>query len=214
MALQPVGPLPAPTYWRRRALVVAGPLALLALLTQCGGDPPPRTPTGAVTPRATPAVGIPTPRPTATRSPAAAASARPSPSRSAVAVGACPDGVLAITTSADAASYAAGSSPTLTLTVRNTGAVACRRDLGTGAVELRVLSGADRIWSSADCAGGTGADLLVLQPGASRSVVRTWSGRRSAPGCSGSRATAQPGTYRVLGRVGSDTGSGGTFLVR
>ena len=42
MHLSPVGPLPAPVYWRRRAVLLLGLLVLLFLLSRCaGGDDAP-----------------------------------------------------------------------------------------------------------------------------------------------------------------------------
>ena len=207
MVVQPVGPLPGSTYWRRR-FVVLGLLLVLAvvvrlLLPGSSGGPGKQPLTAGHRTTATP---------TGTRPPAATP---PSPtSRPAVAsspVGTCLDGALSLSATTDAPSYPAGSSPRLGLTLRNTGSVACRRDLGSDAVELLVLSGADRIWSSDDCSPGTARDVLLLAPGASRSVVLSWSGRRSRPGCTGAREQALPGTYRLVARVGMLRSSDAAF---
>ncbi len=216
MVVQPVGPLPASTYWRRRAVLLGAVLLLLVLLRACtgGGGAPMRT-TGSSalpsrTPSAPPAPTRAAPSGTPTK---AAGSATPSATAatSPVAVGSCRDAALSLVASADASSYAVGSSPLLAVTIRNTGTVPCRRDLGSGAVELLVFSGADRIWSSDDCAPGTASDTVLLVPGASRTVKLSWSGKRSQPGCAGDRSQALAGTYRVTGRVGTLRGAAGSF---
>ena len=199
---RPVGPLPAATYWRRRAVVAAVVLALLVglglllggggddTLTPAPADPPPAEATGepsaGATPSATPTAAAPAP---------------------------CPDDALAVTATSDAQSYASGEDAVLTLTVRNTGTTPCTRALGQGAVELVVTSGDDRIWSSDDCAPGGDEGVEVLEPGAERSARATWPGTRSAPGCSPDQPTAQPGTYRVSARVGDLRAPGAVFTV-
>ena len=41
----------------------------------------------------------------------------------------------------------------------------------------------------------------------------TWAGRRSRPGCPGGGEAIEPGTYRVVGRVGTLRSAGSGFLV-
>jgi hypothetical protein len=191
---RPVGPLPAAVYWRRRVLVLAGPLAALLLLRSCGG--------GADEPFSL------EPSPTAT--PSAAASALPSATRAPATTGTCPDPALEVSVSAEPPT----NPRSFLVTVVNRGTGACRRDLGPAAVALVVTSGADRVWARADCDRRTARELATLQPGASRAVRVTWDGRRSKPGCAGSRAAAAPGTYRVTGTVGTRALPAAVFRVR
>ena len=227
MAMHPVGRLPASTYWRRRGALALGVVLVLLLVRSCtgGASAPTRlvlsaTPrpgaTSAATslarPSGTPAATS-VARPTAT--PVGTGSAAPvAPPTQAPAVVGCPDAALSLVSSTDQPSYAVGAAPALTLVVRNSGSIRCRRDLGSGVVEVRVLSGSDRIWSSDDCSTGRGSDLRTLAPGESRSVQLTWSGRRSQPGCTGDRAQARAGTYTLVARVGSLTRPGATFTIR
>jgi hypothetical protein len=205
MALYPVGPLPASTYWRRRLTLLLGMLVLLLVARSClgGSSPAPRTRAGSG------------PSPTVTPTPSAAPtrSAGPRPTPSAGGTGLCPDAVLRVTARSDAADYKVGASPRFTVTVTNTSAADCRRDLGGAAVELLVYSGADRIWSSDDCGAGGGTEVLTLRAGASLEKSVPWSGKRSARGCPSpaQRAQAKPGTYRVLARVGSLRSAGAVF---
>jgi hypothetical protein len=204
MALQPVGPLPASTYWRRRVLIlVAAVIVLLVLLKACGDDTKKETLSG---PGASP-----------TPSPSAAASSSPSPSPSPVSpspapILTCRDTVLQVTAESDAESYPSGGAPRFTLTVRNIGSVACRRALGPDAVELRVFSGEDRIWSSDDCNTAKGQGVMTLKPGEAQALTVRWPGKRTKPDCDIGNV-AQPGTYRVSARVGSIVRQGSVFRI-
>jgi hypothetical protein len=195
-----VGPEPAATYWRRRAVVALAVVAvlLLALLPLRGGGDgdslrTERRPTAE--PSATAAVD-PTAEPTAPPGPEL-----------------CPDDALEVTATADAASYPVGATARLELTVRNTGAVPCRRAVGQGAVELVVTSGEDRIWSSDDCAPGGDEGEVVLEPDAVETARASWATVRSAPECPPDQPQAAPGTYRVTARVGELRVPGAVFTV-
>ena len=184
--LHPVGPLPASTYWRRRLVLLVGLVVLVLLLRSCaGGSPKP------VSHRTTPG---PTPTPTVTTSP------RPSPTAPAGPV-ACPDQALALTVVPTAPTAPAGSTVRFTVAVRNTGSVACRRDLGGGVLEVLVYSGADRIWSSDDCSTDKGRSVQTLPAGGSLESTVSWPGKRSAAGCPKDQPVARNGTYTVRARL-------------
>lgn len=202
--LRPVGPLPDSVYWRRRAAVVAVLVLLLALLTRVGGDAPPERALSQ-------ASAAPSPSAAVLASPSASPGA--SPPASPAAAGACPDAVLRVQATPAQGRYARGARPVLRLAVRNAGGTPCTRPLGQAAVELLVYSGADRIWSSDDCAPGGQPGPVVLRPQELRVITLTWSGRRSRPGCPDRAEQIEPGTYRVLGRVGSLRADGTSFLV-
>jgi hypothetical protein len=119
---------------------------------------------------------------------------------------------MQITAESDAIVYPGGAAPRFTLTVRNIGSVACRRALGPGAVELRVFSGEDRIWSSDDCNTSKDQGVLTLPAGAARATTVQWPGKRTKPGCV-LGDTAQPGTYRVSARVGDIVRQGSVFRI-
>jgi hypothetical protein len=146
----------------------------------------------------------------ATASPAA--TARPTP----VVVGTCSDSAVRVTVRTDAKEYPVGSSPRFVVTVTNTSASPCRRDLGPGAVEVVVSSGTDRIWSSDDCGASTGSEVLTLKAGASLEQTVAWSGKRSARGCptASPRPAAKAGYYRVVARVGTLRSAPAVFRLR
>lgn len=192
MVLHPVGPLPASTYWRRRLVLLVGLVVLVLLLRSCTGGSP------------KPAAHRTTPSPTATPSatPSASPSAGPSPTHAAGPL-TCPDAALTLSAAPAAPTAPAGSTVRFTLTVKNTGAVACRRDLGGGALEVLVYSGNDRIWSSDDCGTDKSVSVQELPAGGSLQSGVSWLGKRSARGCPAGQLVARPGTYTVRARVGT-----------
>ena len=207
----PVGPEPAPTYWQRRAVALAVVLVplllLLAALTGSDGGPQDTVAAAAPSPAAS---GVLPSASASAVSPSPSASPSPSPSP---AVTACAPGVLTLSATPDRPDYPVGGRPQLVLTITNTGAAPCRRDLGQGAVELLVVSGPDRIWSSDDCAPGGPAKQVVLDPRETSVTRLVWTGRRSLPGCKGDQAVAQAGTYRVGARVGDLRTEGEAFVL-
>jgi len=209
---RPLGPEPAETYWRRRALVAAAALAVLSVLVWAGsglGGEDDAQDRLAAEPSASPASRGPSPAATPTPDPSASATPSASPSAQTT----CEDAAVQLVTAADKESYAVGERPRLELRVTNTGGAPCSLDLGQAAVELTVVSGSDRIWSSNDCAPGGQAEVVTLAPGEPAVRRVTWGGRRSLPGCEGPKAQAEPGTYRVTGRVSERDASGGTFRI-
>lgn len=203
---RPVGPEPAETYWRRRAVLaaVAVLLALLVAFLLRDGDEPERLSDASPGPAAS------------SGSPAAATPPGPPDPSAAPSQGGiepCPASAVTVTVGADKDSYPVGGRPVLELAVTNTGAGACTLDLGQAAVELLIFSGSDRIWSSDDCASGRDAKITTLEPAKPAVTRLTWAGRRSLPGCEGPKAEALPGTYRVSGRVGEQRVQGGSFRI-
>lgn len=194
MVLHPVGPLPASTYWRRRLVLLVGLVVLALLLRSCaGGSPKPAA--HRTTPSATPS---PSASPRATPS----ATASPTPTRAAGPL-TCADAALTLSAAPAAPTAPAGSTVRFTLTVKNTGSVACRRDLGGGALEVLVYSGNDRIWSSDDCGTDKSVSVQPLPAGGSLQSGVSWLGKRSARGCPKDQPVARPGTYTVRARVGT-----------
>jgi hypothetical protein len=198
---RPVGPEPASTYWQRRAVLATAAVLLLALLVSLltGGSDEPDRLAAAPEPSSTPMVTGPV------------ATALPSAGPTPAAVPICQPQAVKVEALASEDRFAVGSSPRLSLRVTNTGTAPCTRDLGQAAVELVVVSGSDRIWSSDDCAPGGAKDVTTLAPGEPAVQRVTWNGRRSRPGCTGDKERAQAGTYRVNARVGQLDVEGDVF---
>lgn len=118
------------------------------------------------------------------------------------AAAACAPETLTTTLAADAPSYPAGATPTFTVTLSNTGDSACTVDAGLANQALVITSGADRIWSSADCPSeASGERLLLMAPGAAEAMPVAWPRVRSAEGCAGDLPEPRPGTYTAVAVV-------------
>lgn len=195
--LRPVGPQPARVYWVRRLLLlllVVGLVTAAAVATGATGD---GDGTAAVDDGEAGAAS--TPDAPAAEGAAADAPAAEEPGDAAAA---CPPERLAATLVADAASYPAGATPTFTVTLTNAGDAACTVDAGLANQTVVVTSGADRIWSSADCpADVSGERLLLMAPGAAEAMPLAWPRVRSDEMCSADLPEPRPGTYTAVAVV-------------
>ncbi|HEY5518198.1 MAG TPA: hypothetical protein VIK17_00985 [Cellulomonas sp.] len=181
--LRPVGPNPPRVYWIRRFVVMVALVAVIAgvvaIFFAFRGD--------AV--GAAPAVGA----AATTKSVVQGAAQAP-----ATPVGCRPaDLQLAVVT--DAAQYPPGAHPVLQTSVTNIGSVPCTVDAGDVPREVVVSSGADRVWSTKDCASAdTASRQLLLAAGARDSVDIPWGRLRSAGGCPGGLPAPRAGTYQAV----------------
>jgi len=201
--LHPVGPLPPGAYWLRRGLA----LALIALVVAAGwwafgrdggpaaqaAGPGPST-SASTTAHATVSATV-TPKTTTSPKPTVSPKATVSPS---VAPVACAASAVRVEAATDAASYAAGRRPLLSLIVTNTGSVPCLRNVGQGAVTLTVTSGGVRIWSSEDCAPGGPLGPQLIAPGSKVTHGVSWTRLTSKVGCPAGLPTAPPGSYDLV----------------
>ena len=196
--------LPARVYWVRRAfvlVVLALVVTLVVVLVRAitGGSDD----NGAVPPQ---------PLTTTTAPP-------PSPSTSPTStlpggITDCPAGDLALTVVADAPTFAAGVSPTFTLTITNKGATSCLVDAGDTHRSVVLTSGTDRVWSNQDCAPAD-ADprTLLLAPGMTDTTSLAWNRERSAPGCTDGLPTPGAGTYVATFAVGGAQAAPAPFVL-
>lgn len=113
----------------------------------------------------------------------------------------CEAGDLQLALTSDATTYAAGATPTFTVTITNAADSSCTVDAGTASLEVLVTSGADRIWSSLDCAveGADGAErMLLLAADAQEAAAVPWARVRSDATCSTGLPEPRPGTYHAV----------------
>src|SRR5262245_40874444 len=143
-----VGPLPAAVYWRRRGVVLAGILlVVLGFSYACGGwsKPSAGAGRGGVTASSSPTL----------LHPILGASATPTPSATAFTLpgltGPCTDEEMTVSAAAAPAQIPYGTPISLTITIRNTSARSCERNIGADVQELRILAGGTLVWSSDDC---------------------------------------------------------------
>jgi len=189
----PVGPQPPSVYWRRRLLlllllVVVIVVVVLIVVRPGSGTPSPHASTGSG----------------ASHTPSAADSGSPSK--------ACDPSVITLTPVTDAASYAAGVQPQLSMSITNSGASACTFDVGTDAQVYLITSGSDQIWSSKDCQTAPAASKQVLQPGKTLSTTPfAWDRTRSSTTtCTGNRPAVVAGgaSYHLAVQLGAAKSAG------
>lgn len=108
--------------------------------------------------------------------------------------------------------YAVGQQPRFAMTITDSSAVPCLRDVNRGLREL-VVTTADgkRLWSSNDCYQGSGDGVVLLQPGKPLSFELIWAGRTSAPGCPEQRTRVQAGNYLLVAHLGPLSGPPAPF---
>lgn len=218
-------------YWRRRMSVLVAVLVVVAVVAwacSSGGSGPERTSSAQSSPSAsgstaaktTPAVdpllaglrtlamGTASPSPTPT--PKAAPSERPRrPGEP------CEEKDLVLSLQGGREQiYAGDARPTFLITLVNTGSVMCKADVGPRAMEVKITSGADRIWSTADCVSGPGTEVKELQRGVPYVRSLEWDRRRSSSDCRSTPPAALPGTYVAVARMGKMRTNKGVFHLR
>lgn len=172
--LRPVGPRPARVYWVRRLVLLTVLVVLVVVVAKAcssGSD------TSA------------SPAPPSTESPSAATS--PSPTRPA----GCPSRDLAVTAETDASTYPPGTEPRLSAVVRNISDHPCRFRTSPGDRVWTIVSGSDRVWTSADCTQKGGVARSRLRAGKTIAYALVWNRHRSAKDCPTDTPEATPGTY-------------------
>jgi hypothetical protein len=185
----PVGPQPASVYWRRRLIVLLGLLAVAVVIILIVLRPGTGTPVSSPT---TPA-------------------ASPEPTTAPVVPGQeedCDPAVVKVEPQTDALSYSSKADPMLSMSIENTGAVACVFNVGTDAQRYVITSGDERIWGSADCQTEPAPNPIVLTPGESKSTTPfAWDRTRSAEGECDNRddVTADGASYHLAVSLGEAT---------
>ena len=182
----PVGPQPPEVYWKRRALVLVGLLAIVVVIilivVRPGG-------------------GTPTPNPTKPTSTTASDSGTDSGD-----VKECDPADVTLTAVTDKGGYNAGEQPLISMTITNSGASACTINAGTDAQEYVITSGSDQIWSSRDCQTDPQATVTTLEPGVAKSTTPfPWDRTRSATTtCDAERAQVAAGgaSYHLTVKLG------------
>lgn len=207
--LSPLGPEPPTVYWIRRGAIILVIITLIIGLWWLVGSL-----------RGGGGSSSPSPDSSASQDAAATADtgtgdASSSPDASApAAVVECVDSAVKVEATTDASTYQVGSTPKLTLTITNTGDVACKRDVGPKANELEITSGGYHVWSSDDCNASGKSKVITLKPGDKVASSITWNGRLSQKGCpNGEGAAAKPGRYDLVGRNGDVTSDSTPFAL-
>lgn len=225
--VHPVGPEEPVVYWRRRLLVGVAAILSLVLLTQIfsGGDD--GIPAVAAVPvsseSAAPVVGT-SASPGASGTPIAASTLLTTPTTQplqptaaptvqVVAEGECSDAQISMQVDIDRTTTAVGEGLHIKMTLKNVSTTTCKRDVGSGANEITVISGPALIWSTDHCNASTEKDLQEFAPGQEWSVKVVWIGKQTAKGCK-VRNMAESGAYWAHGRNGSLNSDGMKFEVQ
>ncbi|QIM19146.1 hypothetical protein G7066_12250 [Leucobacter coleopterorum] len=192
----PVGPKDRKVYIRRRILVLAGLLAVIAVIVLIivkpgSGDAPDRASDVKV-----PSDIAPTPTGDAKTSKEPQA---------------CESAELRVTAITNKTDYAEGELPELSLSVENTGSKACTADLGTQGMQFVITSGDDQVWRSVDCQTDPESKMVILDPGKPlESEAISWDRTRSSEDtCDVSREPVGAGgaTYHLQATAAGVTGA-------
>jgi hypothetical protein len=172
----PVGPQSSKVYWRRRLTVGLGLLFIIAIIVMIIVRPSSGAGAGQTTE---------TPSPTV-----AAADAGP-----AAAPVACDPAAVTVEAITDAVSYQPAQQPKLSLSITNSGTVACLLNAGTAKQVFTISSGQDIYWTSTDCQSGATDAEVTLEPGvpvSSTAPIEWERVRSSAATCDETTRTGAP----------------------
>ncbi|MFI6600817.1 hypothetical protein ACIBHX_31600 [Nonomuraea sp. NPDC050536] len=215
-------------YWRRRMSVLVAVLIVVAVVAwacSSGSSGPQRASSAQSSPTAsaadpllaglrTLAMTTPTPSPTPTPTPTKAHAAPAAKAKAKRPGEPCAPGDLVLSMHGSEDVYGPGAKPTFMITLVNTGSVMCTADVGPRALEMRITSGQDRIWSTSDCVSGEGTDIRELPRGIPYVRSVDWDRRRSSTDCSNDRRPALPGTYVSVVHMGKLKTPMGVFHLR
>lgn len=152
--LHPVGPHPARVYWLRRLLALGIIAAVIFTVNAFVNPPKDATPTAS-------------PTETSTDTPVAE-------------VTTCDPGVITVDAVADRESYATTELPQFSMTITNTGDVACILSVGTDVQRYVVVSGSETIWDSTVCQKSEEALEIEFAAGEAKTTATLeWSRNRS-----------------------------------
>ena len=196
------GPLPARVYWTRRVLVIGTAVLLVFAIGRLlvGGSDASSNDAARLTAgerSSAPTSSAPTPIAPTTTAPAprrtvatttAPALAEPS--------GPCTGADLAVTPKV--ASAVAGRDVMVVLQVRSISTPACTWRVGAESLAVRITSGRDAIWSSADCPRAVPRRDVVVRQAVTTTVGVVWKqAKRSDESCVARTGWALPGWYHV-----------------
>ena len=221
-----VGPLPAAVYWRRRAVVLGGVLVMALLVsyafssgpkTSASGNPnPTKSASVAASGNNVPANAV---SPTTSPSPSTQSSPSATTTDEATDPRECTDAELKVTAKPVQTTVNRGTSLLIYLLIKNVSNRTCTRNIGPDLQELRVVQGAEKIWSSDDCDPPRGNNVHTFQQGLEVSFNIEWNGKLSTSCSTTVKRTPtgpapDPGKYQVVGRVGTKLSDGVTLTIK
>ncbi|MFF5792823.1 hypothetical protein ACFY5D_12290 [Paeniglutamicibacter sp. NPDC012692] len=198
---------PSPKVYRRRRLaaLIAG-LLVIVLLVWAG-----IAIASSLRPKA--ADGNPAQAAAPSNTPTAPESSAPAPEPSA-GPAVCAEGDVSVLATTAQATHGPSQNPVLVMTIKNIGKSECVVNVGTSQQEFTVMSGTDRIFSTADCLADPSDIDITMKPGGSESARFTWERVRSAPGCKIVNAKPRPGWYGFTAKLGNITSEKAGFELK
>lgn len=201
------GPLPARVYWFRRGLVLATAVLLVVAIARLlgngsdasGGDAAQLAADGS-----TPTTSASTSMSAGTSAPATTAPATPATPRKsrstapalATPVGTCTGSDITVTPKVTNA--VAGRDVMVVLELQTISAAACNWRVSPDALTVKLTSGKDRIWSSADCPRAIPRRDVVIRQAVATTVGVVWKqAKRSGSDCVTRTGWAMPGWYHA-----------------
>lgn len=233
----PVGSRPPSVYWRRRFVLLASVIAVLALLAitvkvlvsdgsggspAAGGTPGTSTRTSPKPHPSPPTTGSSSSRHTTPADPAnsthpkssASSPSDPASSSSTDPARPCAPANLALAAVTNKAQYKVGEQLTLSIRVTNKGSAACVVDLGDPQVLLKVYNGESRVWGSHDCEVTPGKVERTLMARQAVKVSIVWSGLSARPNCAGARQRVGAGSYTLEAFLSGHRGTVAQFAIK
>ena len=212
--VHPVGPEEPQVYWRRRLMFgLAALVTLFAIISSFTGGDNPDPAAATVAPSSEAIVTSPTPSMPAVSPTPEIIQPTAQPTVPAVADGECSDADTSVRVEVDRETTAIGEGVHINMIVKNISNKTCKRDVGSGANEVTVISGPALIWSTDHCNPNTDKELVELAPGQEWNVKVVWIGKQTAKGCK-VRNMAEPGAYWAHGRNASLNSDGVKFVVQ
>ncbi len=183
----PVGGKPPEIYWRRRIVAAIGVVLVLVVIYFLASSPGGKTDGASKSNSPAPAVS-----PNSSADPNALPSgdvSRP-----------CTSADVQLTLTTNPRDFAGTALPVFNVDIKQSGSTACSLDTAADGTELKITSGADRVFSSLDCPTDAtiSARQFLLQAGASETFQATWNRQRTVPECTTVSAAPGAGTYHAI----------------
>lgn len=216
--VHPVGPEEPQVYWRRRLVLgLAASVTLILIISSFTGGEDPVATAASTSNSPNPETVVSSPKstlaPVVVSSAPAVLQPTAQPTVPVVSQGECSDADTSIRVVVDRESTVVGEGVHINMIVKNISTKTCKRDVGSGANEVTVISGPALIWSTDHCNPSTDKDLVELAPGQEWNVKVVWIGKQTAKGCK-VRNMAEPGAYWAHGRNASLNSDGVQFVVQ
>ena len=230
-------------YWRRRFFILAGCLALLALLAWLlpGRHPGPSAGISAAARASMAALQsqdalpsaaygsawpVPSPKPSATATPKPTASAKPkttpsgsktsagpTASASTAGIAPCKPGDIVLSLFTSQASYSQAAQPQFNVYAVSTAASQCQMAYGAGSVRVIVAKNGQVVWDSAGCK-PPAAKTVRFQRGVPQLLTISWNRHATSPsGCAGSLPAGASGTFQAVAMITGQTSPVRTFAL-